>query len=78
MVVFASSTEEAAPFSIFSRVDAIQGNPDYGISATEPVSLNLRNNIVTFQWHSGLVWEMFRKFCQNHGVIRMVAEIRNE
>ncbi len=49
--VFASSTEEAALFSIFSHINAIQGHPDYGSSAAEPVSLNLLNNIVTFQWH---------------------------
>ncbi len=49
--VFASFTEEAAPFSIFSRINAIQGHPDYDTSATEPISLNLQNNIVTSQWH---------------------------
>ncbi len=27
---------------------------------------------------NGVVWEMFCKFWQNHGIIRMVAEIRNE
>ncbi len=33
------------------------------------VSLNLQNNIVTFQWHV----IMFCKCCKNHGVIRMCS-----
>ncbi len=47
--VCTSSTEKAAPFSIFSHIDAIQGHPDYCTSAMEPVSLKLQNNIVAFQ-----------------------------
>ncbi len=49
--LFVSSPEEAVSFSIFYRIDTMQGHPGYGISATGPVSLNLQNNIVTFQWH---------------------------
>ncbi len=58
--VFASFTEEVAPFSIFSRIDAIQGHPYYGTFATEPVFFKL-----TEQYYNipvackGLVWEMF-------------------
>ncbi len=42
---------EVALFFIFFRTDAIQGNPDYGTFATEPVSLNSQSNIIAFQWH---------------------------
>ncbi len=76
--VFASSIKKKVSFTVFSRIDAIQGQPDYGTSTTEPISLNLLNNRNIPGACNGLVWEMFCKFCQNHGVVHMVAKIRNE
>ncbi len=67
-VVFASSTEQADSFSIFSRVDA---SGTYFFKLTEQY-----RNIPLACY--GLFWETFCKFCQNHGVIRVVAEIQNE